>query len=131
MLLGYQTSMTILLTAPGHTDISGLLLYLSSMLGSLMAYGGYYKKLNQWLYSYLFLGFLAANCSLLVLFFLNGLLSDSISWHFPDFLFLLIAPFAALLMTYIFGFVFLALIPAIGASIVLYLCDKYVKPKDQ
>lgn len=127
MLLGYQASISILLTPPGQNEISGLLLYLSSMLGSLVAYLGYHKKLNQWLYSYLFLGFLAANCSLLVLFFLNGLLSNNMSWNLSDFLFLFVMPFAALLMTYVFGFVFFAIIPALGASMVLYIYDKYLK----
>ncbi len=119
-IFGYEASWDILISSPLKEDLNGTIILLSSFLASLIVIALLKKRLLALPYPYLMLGFYIGNLSLLILFFLNGLLHQNIIWKFPEFLFAFSAPFLALILCYITGFVFWALIPSLLSAYILF-----------
>jgi uncharacterized membrane protein (UPF0182 family) len=123
-VFGVKESYKILMASPTK-DLSGFTIILAAGLAT---FGVMFYKENSLLqlpYPYFISGVYIGNFSLLLLFLLDALFRNEVVWRFPDVFLIFLAPFLELLMAYLFGFAFLALIPAMFSAFILY----WLRPK--
>lgn len=128
-LFGFSASLDILKSSPFNGDFNGTVILLSAFLASLMVIALMKKRLLSQPYPYLMLGFYIGNVSLLIMFLLNGLLHGDIIWKFPEVFLVFLAPFMALVLSYIAGFVFWALIPSLLSAYILFKVCRHLTIK--
>jgi len=119
-VFGFQESWKILVSSPFSLpkDITGIFIFFASFAATAIVFRLKNQTLTNRLYFYLAFGFHVANLSLLILFMVDGLFH--ITWAFPDFLLIFLVPFIELLFSYMFAFILLAMIPALGSALILY-----------
>lgn len=124
ILFGYSDAVKIFKAAPDKL-LSGTLMALSSLLASGILFRFKADNLRQRVpYPYFMFGFYTGNTSILVFNLLTALINHSVIWQFPDVLMIVIGPLVELIIAYIFGFAFLALIPSIASALILYWLNK-------
>ncbi|WP_298626362.1 hypothetical protein [uncultured Legionella sp.] len=119
-LFGFTASLGLLKSSPFNGDFNGTVILLSAFLASLMVIALMKKRLLSLPYPYFMLGFYIGNVSLLIIFLLNGLLHGDVIWKFPEVFLVFLAPFMTLVLSYIAGFAFWALIPSLLSAYVLF-----------
>lgn len=128
LLFGFEDAVNILFASPfSNTPGSGVLILFSSLLSSILLFIRMKKKLLFLPYPYFMLGFYVGNVTFLIMFLIDGFITEHNIWEFPKFLFMFLAPFAQLLVLYIFGFVFLSLLPAWFSAYIIYKLRNYLK----
>lgn len=119
-MFGFANSLKILKSSPMSEDISGVIVLFSSLIASVSVITLMRKRLSLQPYPYFMLGFYVGNLSLLLIFLIQALLNNYITWQFPEFLLMFFAPFLELLISYLFGFAFMALIPSWLSAYILF-----------
>ncbi|WP_133131291.1 hypothetical protein [Legionella yabuuchiae] len=127
-IFGFEESLKMLKISPMTVGFSGPLIFFSSFIATIIVISLMRKRLSLQPYPYFMLGFYIGNLSLLLFFLIQALLNNFIIWKFPEFLLIFIAPFIELLLAYMFGFAFLALIPSWLSAYILF---KVVQNKEK
>ncbi|AUH73602.1 hypothetical protein [Legionella sainthelensi] len=122
IIFGYREAVSTLI-AP-YSMLSGTLVFLSTFLATAVLFVFKSQTLADLPYPYFILGFHIGNLSLLILFILDAFIRQLIVWKFPEFFLIFLAPFIELFFSYLFGFAFLAIIPAIASAFILYWTRK-------
>lgn len=117
LVFGVRESYTILLTPPS-LQLSGISIISSALLATVIIIFCKYKSLELLPYPYFISGVHIGNLSLYIYFLCDACAQNLI--HFKQIYFVLLGPLMELLMAYVFGFAFLALIPSIGSAFILY-----------
>ncbi|KTC91758.1 hypothetical protein [Legionella cincinnatiensis] len=123
IIFGYREAISTLIALP-YSMLSGVLIFLSTFIATALLFAFKSKTLAVLPYPYFILGFQIGNLSLLILFILDAFIRQLIIWKFPEFFLIFLAPFIELFFSYLFGFAFLAIIPAITSALVLYWTQK-------
>lgn len=126
---GLTGSLAILKASPVNIGLNGSLILFSSLIATLVVINLMKKRLLLEPYPYFMLGFYIGNLSLLFMFLIDPFLNRYIIWQFPEFLLIFVAPFIELFFSYLFGFAFLALIPAWLSAYILFKVVRYKTPK--
>ncbi|WP_115711494.1 hypothetical protein [Legionella sainthelensi] len=122
IIFGYREAVSTLF-AP-YSMLSGTLIFLSTFIAAALLFVFKSQTLADLPYPYFILGFHIGNLSLLILFILDAFIRQLIVWKFPEFFLIFLAPFIELFFSYLFGFAFLAIIPAIASAFILYWTRK-------
>ncbi|KTD56816.1 hypothetical protein Lsan_2976 [Legionella santicrucis] len=122
-VFGYKAAVSTLIASP-YSMLSGILIFLSSLIATAVLFAFKSKTLATLPYPYFILGFYIGNLSLLILFILDAFIRQLIVWKFPEFFLIFLAPFIELFFSYLFGFAFLTIIPAITSALILYWTQK-------
>lgn len=122
-LFGYDVSIRILWDSPFHGSLSGSLIFSSSLLASLIIFYFKNKTLSVLPYDYLAFGFHVGNLSLFIIFVADSLLRNIVVWKYSDFIYFFIGTFAEMILAFISGFAFLAIIPSTASAFILYLIN--------
>jgi hypothetical protein len=125
---GFEGSLKILKSSPMNKDLNGTLILFSSLIGSILIISLMRKRLLLQPYPYFMLGFYVGNSSLLLMFLLDALLNNYVIWKFPEFLLIFFGPFIELLLSYLFGFALIALIPSWISAYILF---KVIQKKEK
>lgn len=123
IIFGYREAVSTLI-APPYSMLSGILIFLSTLIATALLFVFKSQTLAELPYPYFILGFHIGNLSLLILFMLDAFIRQLIVWRFPEFFLIFLAPFIELFFSYLFGFAFLAIIPAIASAFILYWTQK-------
>lgn len=126
-IFGLAGSLKILKSPPMTNSLNGTVILLSALIASILIILLMRKRLLQQPYSYFMLGFYIGNLSLLLMFLIQAVLSHYIIWKFPEFLLIFFAPLMELFFSYLFGFAFMALIPACLSSYILFKVMQHKK----
>lgn len=117
---GFESTISMFYFSPIKPALNGIVIILSALLASLLVFKLMKNRLLNQPYPYFMLGFYIGNLSLLFIFINDAILNNEIIWKFPDILMILFAPFLELLMSYVFGFALMALIPALLSAYILF-----------
>lgn len=119
-IFGYDFSVETFWNSPFEGMLSASVIFFSSLLASTFVY--YFKKasLKVLPYPYFIFGCHVGNLSLFVLFIADALLRNLVTWTFPDFIYLFTGSFLELLLAWMFGLAFLAIIPSTTSALILY-----------
>lgn len=128
-IFGFSPGLDILKASPFNRDLNGTVILLSAFLASLIVIALMKKRLLSLPYPYLTLGFYIGNVSFLIMLFLNKFLHDDIIWKFPELFQVFLSPFMILILSYIFGFIFLALIPSLLGAYILFKAVQFTTKK--
>ncbi|EEZ94076.1 hypothetical protein [Legionella longbeachae] len=123
IIFGYRASVSTLLASP-YSTLSGISIFISTLIASALLFAFKSKTLVDLPYPYFIFGFHIGNLSLLILFIFDAFIRQLIAWKLPEFFLIFLAPFIELFFSYLFGFAFLAIIPAITSAFILYWIQK-------